>query len=147
LSINYGVRWDDDWGVFSPPNVPTTVIPISNGVTSGDFGYKTGMHDHRDFAPRAGFTYQVAPSLVVRGGSGIYYALPFSNLTYSQQVFSETVTGSFTPASSGLCADGSLFITNPTCGVTASQLFSGQAPLPAQSPRIISPDYRNPYTW
>jgi hypothetical protein len=147
LSINYGIRWDDDWGVFSPPNVPVTVIPISNGVSSGDFGYKTGMHDHRDFAPRVGFAYQLTPSFVVRGGSGIYYALPFSNLTYSQQVFSETVTGSFTPAGNGLCADGSLFITNPTCGVTGDQLFSGQASLPAQSPRIISPDYRNPYTW
>ncbi len=147
LSINFGVRWDDDWGVFSPPNVPTTTIQINNGVQSGDFGYKTGMHDHRDVAPRAGFTYQVSPSLVIRGGSGIYYGLPFSNLTYSQQVFSETITGSFTPAKNGLCADGSLFITNPTCGVTASQLFSGQAPLPAQSPRIISPDYQNPYTW
>jgi hypothetical protein len=147
LSINFGVRWDDDWGVFSPPGVPTTTIQINNGVQSGDFGYKTGMHDHRDIAPRAGFAYQMSPSLVIRGGSGIYYGLPFSNLTYSQQVFSETVTGSFTPAKNGLCADGSLFITNPTCGVTASQLFSGQAALPAQSPRIISPDYQNPYTW
>ncbi len=147
LSINYGVRWDDDFGVFSPPNVPVTSIPINNGVQSGDFGYKTGMHDHRDVAPRVGFAYQAAPSLVIRGGSGLYYGLPFSNLTYSQQVFSETVTGSFTPARNGTCADGSLFITNPTCGVTAGQLFSGQAPLPAQSPRIISPDYQNPYTW
>ena len=104
LSINVGVRWDDDFGVFSPPNVPVTSIPINNGVQSGDFGYKTGMHDHRDIAPRVGFAYQVSPSLVIRGGSGIYYGLPFSNLTYSQQVFSETVTGSFTPAKSGLCA-------------------------------------------
>jgi hypothetical protein len=147
LSINYGVRWDDDFGVFSPPNVPVTSIPIDNGVQSGDFGYKTGIYDHLNIAPRAGFAYQAAASLVIRGGSGIYYGLPFSNLTYSQQVFSETVTGSFTPAGNGLCADGSLFITNPTCGVTAAQLFSGQARLPAQSPRIIDPDYQNPYTW
>ena len=147
LSINVGVRWDDDFGVFSPPNVPVTSIAIDNGVQSGDFGYKTGMHDHRDVAPRVGFTYQVSPSLVVRGGSGVYYGLPFSNLTYSQQVFSETVTGSFTPTKSGLCPDGSLFITNPTCGVASAQFFSGQAALPAQSPRIISPDYQNPYTW
>jgi len=147
VTMNYGVRWDDDLGVFSPPNVPVTTIGISNGVESGDFGYKTGMHDHRNFAPRVGFVYQVAPSFVVRGGSGLYYALPYSNLSYSQQVFSETITGSFTPAKNGLCADGSLFITNPTCGVTGDQLFAGTAPIPAQSPRVISPDYRNPYTW
>jgi hypothetical protein len=28
----------------------------------------------------------------VGGGSGLYYSLPFSNLSYSQQVFSETIT-------------------------------------------------------
>jgi hypothetical protein len=112
LSINYGVRWDDDLGVFSPPGVPVTTIAINNGVESGDFGYKTGMHDHLDFAPRAGFAYQLRPSFVVRGGSGVYYALPYSNLSYSQQVFSETITGSFTPSKSGTCSNGSLFITN-----------------------------------
>jgi hypothetical protein len=147
LSVNYGVRWDDDFGVFSPPNVPVTTIAINNGVQSGDFGYKTGIHDHRDFAPRGGFAYQAAPSFVIRGGSGLYYSTPYSNLSYSQQVFSETITGTFMPSPSGLCADGSLFITNPTCGVTGSAIFGGTTPLPAQSPRIISPAFRNPYTW
>jgi hypothetical protein len=147
LTVNYGVRWDDDLGVFSPPGVPVTVINIANGAETGDFGYKTGMHDHRDIAPRAGFVFQVAPSFVIRGGSGLYFTYPFSNLSYSQQVFSETVTGSFTPPKSGLCANGTLFVTNPTCGVTGDQIFAGTAPMPAQSPRIISPDYKNPYTW
>ena len=147
LSINYGIRWDDDFGVFSPPGVPVTTIAINNGVQSGDFGYKTGIHDHLDFAPRGGFAYQVAPSFVIRGGSGIYYSTPYSNLSYSQQVFSETITGTFMPPGNGLCPNGSLFITNPTCGVTGSAIFGGTVALPAQSPRIISPDFRNPYTW
>jgi hypothetical protein len=147
LTVNYGLRWDDDTGVFSPPGVPVTTIAINNGRQSGDFGYKTGMHDHRDFAPRVGFAYAVTPSFVIRGGSGLYFTLPYSNLSYSQQVFSQTITGSFTPDKNGLCPDGSLFITNPTCGVTAQQLFAGSASIPAQSPRIISPDYKNPYTW
>jgi len=147
LSVNYGVRWDDDLGVFSPPGVPVTSIAISNGVETGDFGYKTGMHDHRNFAPRVGFVYEAASSFVIRGGSGLYYTLPFSNLSYSQQVFSETITGSFTPSKTGQCANGTLFITNPTCGATSDQYFSGAVAAPAQSPRIISPDYKNPYTW
>ena len=29
---------------------------------------------HTNFAPRLGFAYQAAPSLVVRGGAGIFYA-------------------------------------------------------------------------
>jgi hypothetical protein len=147
LTIIYGVRWDDDWGVASPPNVFTSTVPINNGVQSGDFGYKTGIRDNRDVAPRVGFTYTVNGSLVIRGGSGIYYTTPVSNVSYSQQVFSDTITGSFTPARGGLCRDGSLFILNPTCGVTGAQLFAGQAPLPAQAPRIIDPNFRNPYTW
>ena len=147
LSLNYGLRWDDDLGVFSPPNVPATTILINNGLQSGDFGYKDNIHDHRDFAPRGGFAYEVTPTLVIRGGSGLYYSTPYSNLSYSQQVFSETITGSFTPPASGKCADGSLFITNPTCGVTAAAVFGGTVALPAQSPRIISPDFKNPYTW
>ena len=36
---------------------------------------------------------------------------------------------------------------NPTCGVTGAQLFAGKAPTPAQSPRIIDPDFHNPFTW
>jgi hypothetical protein len=147
LSVNYGVRWDDDFGVFSPPGVPVTTIAISNGVTSGDFGYKTGIYDNLDVAPRGGFAYQMSPSFVLRGGSGLYYSTPYSNLSYSQQVFSETVTGTFTPPTSGQCPSGSVFITTPTCGVTGSAIFAGTVPLPAQSPRIIDPSFRNPYTW
>ena len=30
LTINYGVRWDDDWGVASPPDVVTNTILINN---------------------------------------------------------------------------------------------------------------------
>jgi len=147
LSLNYGLRWDDDLGVFAPPNVPETTIPINNGLQTGDFGYKDSIHDHRDFAPRGGFAYELTPTLVIRGGSGLYYSTPYSNLSYSQQVFSETITGSFTPPAGGKCPDGSIFITNPTCGVTAAAVFGGTVALPAQSPRIISPDFRNPYTW
>jgi len=85
------------FGVFSPPNVPETTININNGTQTGDFGYKDNIHDHLDFAPRGGFAYEVNPTFVIRGGSGLYYSTPYSNLSYSQQVFSETITGSFTP--------------------------------------------------
>ena len=36
-------------------------------------------------------------------------------------------------------------ITNPACGITT--FAQAKAAAPAQSPRIISPDYKNPYTW
>ena len=61
LTINYGIRWDDDWGVASPPNVVTNEILLNNnaaaaptnipGLAGTDFGYKTGIYDHRNVAP------------------------------------------------------------------------------------------------
>ena len=107
-----------------PPAVIGNSIPISNGVVSGDFGYKTDIRDWKDFAPRVGFTYNVGGSndLVIRGGTGIYFASPVSNVTYSPKVYSNLLTASF--ANDGR-AD---FITNPTNGVTGDEFFSGRAP-------------------
>src|SRR6185436_2599802 len=39
------------------------------------------------------------------------------------------------------------FITNPTNGVTADQIFSGAVKTPAQTVRTLSPDFKSPYTW
>ena len=157
LTLNYGVRWDVDWGVASPPDVITNSILINNKSAAAttnipdqlgtDFGYKDGIRDNKNVAPRAGFTYNVGGKndFVIRGGSGLYFTTPVSNMTFSPQIFSQMVTASFLPPASGRCADGSLFVTNPSCGVTT--YAQAKAVAPAQSPRIISPDYKNPYTW
>jgi hypothetical protein len=157
LTVNYGVRWDVDWGVASPPDVVLTSIPIANnaaaanknipGMMGTDFGYKDNIRDNRNVAPRVGFTYNVAGNndLVIRGGSGLYFTTPVSNMTFSPQIYSQMVTAAFLPPASGRCADGSLYVTNPACGVTT--YAQARAVAPAQSPRIISPDYKNPYTW
>jgi hypothetical protein len=143
LSINFGIRWDADWGATDPPNVLESVILIDNGVESGDFGYKTGIRDVNDVAPRVGFAYNVGGrnDLVIRGGSGLYYNTPVSNVTYSHQFYSRAVAASFLP-------DGRPgFLENPTRGVTADDYLSGRVPLPRQAGRIISPDFEMPYTW
>ena len=59
LTMNFGVRWDADFGVADPPGIPETTILIDNGRVSGDFGYKTGHTDARQLAPRGGFVYRV----------------------------------------------------------------------------------------
>src|SRR5207248_719015 len=157
LTLNYGVRWDDDWGVASPPDVVTNSIPISNnaaaasasipGMTGSDFGFKDGIRDNRNVAPRAGFTWNVGGTnnLVIRGGSGLYFTTPVSNMTFSPQIYSQMVTAAFLPPSNGRCADGSVWITNPACGVTT--FAQAKAAAPPQPPRVISPDYQNPVTW
>ncbi|MGH9140992.1 MAG: carboxypeptidase regulatory-like domain-containing protein [Vicinamibacterales bacterium] len=143
LTINMGLRWDADPNMASPPGVVANSIPISNGTLSGDFGYKTDIRDWADVAPRVGLTYNVGGSndLVIRGGSGIYYASPVSNVTYSPKVYSNLLTASFPN-------DGRPnFITNPTNGVTAEQFFSGTVQAPVQSPRTIVDGFKSPYTW
>jgi len=143
LTLNLGIRWDADPSMASPPGVTGNSIPISNGVESADFGYKTEIRDWKDVAPRVGFTYNVRNSndLVIRGGSGIYYASPVSNVTYSPKVYSNLITASF--ANDGR-AD---FITNPTNGVTGDMFFNGTARAPVQSPRTIVDSFKSPYTW
>ena len=94
-------------------------------------------------APRAGFTWNVGGknSFVIRGGSGLYFATPVSNVTFSPQVYSNLITASFPN-------DGRAdFVDNPTNGVPADDFLTGKAPLPVQSPRTINTDFKNPYTW
>jgi hypothetical protein len=143
LTLNLGLRWDADPSMAAPPGVTANSIPISNGVLSGDFGYKTEIRDWKDVAPRAGFTYNVRGTndLVIRGGTGIYFASPVSNVTYSPKVYSNLLTASF--ANDGRAN----FITNPTNGVTADEFFNGTAKAPVQSPRVIVGDFKSPYTW
>ena len=137
LTLNYGVRWDVDWGVASPPDVVTNTIPINNnaprrqdlpGMAGTDFGYKDDIRDNHNIAPRVGFTYNVGGKndLVIRGGTGLYFTTPVSNMTFSPQIYSQMVTAAFLPPASGRCADGSLWMTNPACGVTTLRPGEGR---------------------
>jgi hypothetical protein len=142
LSVNFGVRWDADTGATDPPGVRESSVLIDNGVESGDFGYKRGIRDLNNFAPRAGFAYNVGGrnDLVIRGGSGLYYNTPVSNVTYSHQFFSNSVAAALLP-------DGQAgFIQNPTRGVSADDYLSGRV-FVRQGARTIAPDFEMPYTW
>jgi carboxypeptidase family protein len=152
LTVNVGIRWDADPNMASPPGVVTNDILINSGIPqsyshqlsgTNDYGYKTDIRDWKNVAPRGGFTYNVSGSnnLVIRGGSGLYFASPVSNVTFSPQFYSHLIAATFVN-------DGRAdFITNPTNGVTAAQVFSGQVRTPAQTVRTIAQDFKLPYTW
>lgn len=142
LTVNAGVRYDADWGATNPPGVDDTVIMINNGLESGDFGFKSGIRDLNNVAPRVGFAYNVGGNsdFVIRGGSGLYYNTPVSNVTYSHQYFAKAISASLTPTGPG-------FVQNPTGGVSAEAFLSGAVPLPVQAPRVIASDYVMPYSW
>lgn len=152
LSLNGGIRWDADFGALDPPyvDVPITFNPKAGYVANtalqpGDKLYPGGLRDIMNIAPRGGFTWNVGGTgkLVIRGGSGLYFSIPDSNTTFSQQSFntSRILTNSFPN-------DGQPgFIANPTRGVTAQAILAGAVPLPAQGPRVIAHDYKMPSTW
>jgi hypothetical protein len=138
FTLNYGVRWDDDFGATDPPDV-------TNFTEFAPFGgplFKTGIKDHNNVAPRVGFVWNVMGTndFVIRGGSGHFYSIPVSNVTFSQQSFGNRIKfNSFQN-------DGQPgFIFNPTRGFTQDQILSGaSAP---QFARVIAHDYVMPYTW
>ena len=154
LTLNYGIRYDLDWGAIAPPHVTTQVTfdprpgaeyPVSDVLTPGSRLYRTDMRDTNNFAPRAGFTWNVTGNsdFVIRGGSGLYYSINDSNTTFSQQSFNgeRIIVNSFPN-------DGQPgFIQDPTRGRTAEDFFSGRFPLPPQGPRVIAHDYQMPRTW
>ena len=152
LTVNYGIRWDADPNMASAPNVKEGAIPVDPGVPrsygayltgTNDYGYKKDIRDWRNLAPRAGFSYNVGGrnNLVIRGGTGLYFASPVSNVTFSPGVYSNLITATF-------ANDGRTdFISRPTNGVPPESFLNGTAPLPAQSPRVIVDGFRAPYTW
>ena len=77
LTLNLGVRYDNDLGAFDPS------LKLNNGILT------PASNDNNNFAPRLGFNYDVFGSgrTVVRGGIGIYYADISANQTIDMQIF------------------------------------------------------------
>ncbi|HEV8394235.1 MAG TPA: TonB-dependent receptor [Vicinamibacterales bacterium] len=142
LTVNLGIRYDLDWNGLNPPGVRDIAIPIDNGRDKGDFGYHPGVRDTNNFGPRVGFAWNVGGtnSLVIRGGTGLYYNFPVSNVTYRQQFYNNAVAAVFLPS-------GTNFLNDPLNGVSPDAYLSSAVPAPPQETTIISPGYVDPYGW
>jgi len=154
FTVNYGVRWDADWGALDPPLITTQAKfnPAGGGsqyadidLQGGDLLYPNNLRDIGSVAPRGGFTWNIGGNgtWVIRGGSGLYYSIPDSNTTFSIQSFNgERILVNSFPN------DGRPgFLLDPTRGVTQADIVAGRVPLPAQGPRVIAHDYQMPSTW
>ena len=145
LTLNMGVRYDLDWGATAPPGVRETSVPVNNGLFTEDVGFKNGIRDYNNVAPRVGFSWNVlgTGAFVIRGGSGIYYGLPTSELAFDHQMFN----GQRILVNSYVNDGQPGFIADPTRGLTAADYFSGRVPLPPQAPWVIAHEYEMPYTF
>jgi carboxypeptidase family protein len=152
LTVNYGVRYDLDWGAAAPPFVQDTSVIVNNGKDANlDIGYMNGIRDKNNLAPRGGFSWNVTGTndFVIRGGSGLFYAVPNSELPFQFQLFNgqRIIVNSFFP-------DGrSTFVTldplvGPQRGVSGGDFLSGKAPLAPQNLLgVIAHDFQLPATW
>ena len=94
LTLTYGVRWDDDWGIGAPPGITENTVLINNGFEKRDSGFKKNIRDHNNVAPRGSFVFDLRgdAKTVIRGGSGLYYSTPAGNVTYGHQQTNQMVT-------------------------------------------------------
>ena len=130
LTINAGLRYD----LFAPPldvNAVSRTLDFSTAIPTFTPAPGQELHGiwqvtHKDFGPRLGFAYSATPTLVVRGGYGIfYYGGQFDNINILQ----------LNPPTAG-----SLTITNPSSNPVATI----QNPVPASL--YPNPPYFNAVT-
>lgn len=93
LTVNLGLRWEVQRPITDRHNRLSTfnytaANPISTAVGSNYTGavvFATSSNrgqydtDYKHLAPRLGFTYQLTPKLVARGGYGLFYPNQFLN--------------------------------------------------------------------
>lgn len=78
FTLNYGLRYE----LFSPwlnhdnklANFSTAGGGSIYTATSGNWFQRSTLHpDRNNFAPRVGYSYQIMPRVVIRGGYGVFY--------------------------------------------------------------------------
>lgn len=117
LTLNLGLRWEVQRPITDRFNRQawfdySAVNPISSAVGqnyTGELQFassgKRGLFNtnYKNFAPRIGFTYQLLPKLVMRGGYGIFYPPSYRGLGPAPGFSSDTPyvssnDGGLTPA-------------------------------------------------
>ncbi len=133
LTLNLGVRYDNDLGIFDPS------LHLASGVATPHY------NDNLLFAPRFGFAYDPTGSrkTVIRGGAGMFYADIQANQTIDQQIFNGQT--SLQPAVQATKTTP-INLLAPFGTTTAQQFLSGEVPINAQAIQPLAPNVRTPYS-
>ena len=145
LTLNYGVRYDLAWGDLAPPDVQETELVIDNGLFTENVGYRNDIRDLNNIAPRFSAAYDATGegNLVIRGGTGLFYATVGGNPAFDQQLWNaQKVIFNSYPND-----DLPGFLADPQRGATFDDIISGAVPLAPQSVNVIAHDAEMPYVW
>jgi hypothetical protein len=91
LTLNLGLRYDIQFApidkfnrqAYFDPNAVNPISALVGGTYRGALVYNDDSNrgnyrnDYKDFAPRIGFSYQVAKNIVARGGFAVFYPTAF----------------------------------------------------------------------
>ena len=135
LTLNLGGRYEFNSPATDPKNDMSElnlqtgqIVQVgTNGVTDSGFS-----SDYKNFAPRVGLAWSVAPNMVVRAGYGLYYDAGMfivgSSAYFNPPQFTLSI---YTPSATSL-----LTLQDP---FASSAGFTPPAQLSALSPNIITP--------
>jgi hypothetical protein len=133
LTINLGVRYDNDLGIFNPN------LTLKSGIQTPHY------NQNLLFQPRLGFAWDPTGSrkTVIRGGAGIFYADIQANATIDDAIFNGQTT--ISPAIQAT-AGSPINLLAPFGSTTGAQFLSGAVPVSAQTIQPLGPNVRTPYS-
>ncbi|MCU1258327.1 MAG: hypothetical protein JWO80_1212, partial [Bryobacterales bacterium] len=133
LTLNLGLRYDNDIGIFDPS------LSLKSGIVTPRSG------DNLNFAPRVGFAYDIANNgrTVIRGGAGKYFADIQANQVIDQQIFNgqQSIQASVSRTSAA-----NINLLSPFGSATAAQILSGAVVIPQQAVQILAHDAHTPFS-
>lgn len=133
MTLQYGLRYElpqvpvsaNGYARLMDPNY-STLIPPTSATTPGGYTPTPGLAltgpNHKDIAPRLGFSYRVTDKIVVRGGGGIYYnanQLNAYTLTSSNFPFAASVVYQSPLVNKQTASNPYDTLSNPTAGAGA----------------------------
>ena len=162
LTLNLGVRWDKDIGLYASSQIPNNRTYQELKAIGSPLASKIPQDDNHGISPRIGFAWDVTGTgkHILRGGYGLYFGQTFINIplfmmqqanpTIFATTYSITANGPGTSCNPAVC-------DVPGTSIPLSSWRFGVDPLPTSPPpptqlpanatgRLMDPNYRNPYS-
>lgn len=132
LTLNLGVRYDNDLGIWSTPVLRSGIVPARSG-------------QNLNFGPRIGFAYDLLGNrkTVIRGGGGLYFADIQANQVINQSIFNGENS---LQVAINRTATSTINLANPLGPYTADDYLRGTAPAPIQNIQILGRNSQTPYS-